>query len=182
MKTSWIKGEVEPTEQGKYYVITEVQKDTALYKKGDIVIDYDWYSKALGWMSIKDNGSTWKVLAWAEILLPDAPEEVKNRLVTYFDVEVAKRRNKKMTSIEILARAKLLSMATAIVEQYGEQESDWDMLHIWRAFEHGELNDCLSGILRIDARKAAQTVHAAPYGCKVDALIDCASKTRRNKK
>lgn len=95
MKTSWIKGEVEPTEQGKYYVITEVQKDTALYKKGDIVIDYDWYSKIMGWMSIKENGSTWRILAWAEILLPDVPEEIKDRLVTYFDVEVAKRRNKK---------------------------------------------------------------------------------------
>ena len=94
MKVSWIRGEIKPLEEGKYYVITEVQKDTALYKKGDIVIDYDWYSKALGWMSIKDNGSTWKVLAWAEILLPDVPEPVRERLVAYFDVEVAKRRNK----------------------------------------------------------------------------------------
>ena len=82
-----------------------------------------------------------------------------------------------MTSIEISARAKLLSVAVAIAEQYGEQESDWDMLHIWRAFEHGELNDCLDGILLIDTQDAAQTVHAAPYGCKVAALIDCASKT-----
>lgn len=90
IQASWIKGGIEPPEQGKYYVITEVQKDTALYKKGDIVIDYDWYSKTLGWMSIKENGSTWKILAWAEILLPDAPEEVKDRLVTYFDVEVKK--------------------------------------------------------------------------------------------
>ena len=81
-----------------------------------------------------------------------------------------------MTSIEILARAKLLSMATAIVEQYGEKESDWDMLHIWRALEHGELDDYLNEILLIDTLKAAQTVHAAPYGCKVNALIDCASE------
>lgn len=82
-----------------------------------------------------------------------------------------------MTSIEISARAKLLSVAVAIAEQYGEKESDWDMLHIWRALEYGELNDCLDGILRIDARNTAQTVHAAPYGWKVDALIDCASET-----
>ena len=81
-----------------------------------------------------------------------------------------------MTNIEISARAKLLSVAVAIAEQYGEKESDWDMLHIWRAFEYGELNDCLDGILHIDVPKAAQTVHAASYGCKVDALIDCASK------
>ena len=87
-----------------------------------------------------------------------------------------------MTSIEILARAKLLSMATAIAEQYGEQESDWDMLHIWRAFEHGELDDYLNGILLIDTQDAAQTIHAAPYGFKVNALIDCASKTMGRKK
>ena len=90
MKVNWTRGEIKPLEEGKYYVITEVQNDTASYKKGDIVIDYDWYSKTLGWMSIKDNGSTWKILAWAEILLPDVPEEVKDRLVTYFDVEVKK--------------------------------------------------------------------------------------------
>ena len=82
-----------------------------------------------------------------------------------------------MTNIEISARAKLLSVAVAIAEQYGEQESDWDMLHIWRAFEHGELDDYLNGILFIDTQDAAQTVHAAPYGCKVNALIDCVSKT-----
>ena len=94
MKVNWIKGVIEPPEEGKYYVIAEAQNDTALYKKGDIVIDYDWYSKALGWMSIKDNDSTWEILAWAEILLPDVPVKVKDRLVTYFDVEIAKRRNK----------------------------------------------------------------------------------------
>ena len=87
-----------------------------------------------------------------------------------------------MTSIEISARAKLLSVAVAIAEQYGEKESDCDMLHIWRAFEHGELNDCLSGILRIEARDAAQTVHAAPHGSKVAALIDCASKALERSK
>ena len=87
-----------------------------------------------------------------------------------------------MTSIEISTRAKLFSVAVAIAEQYGEKESDWDMLHIWRAFEHGELNDYLSGILRIDVLKAAQTVHAAPYGFKVNALIDCASKALERSK
>lgn len=81
-----------------------------------------------------------------------------------------------MTEVEILARAKLLSMAVAIAEQYGEQESDWDMLHIWRAFEHGELNDCLDGILHIDAQDAAQTVHVAQYNRKVAALVNCALK------
>lgn len=94
MKVNWIKGVIEPPEEGKYYVITEAQNDTALYKKGDIVIDYDWYSKALGWMSIRDNNSAWKILAWAEIPLPYVPKKVTDRLVTYFDTEVKNRRNK----------------------------------------------------------------------------------------
>ena len=81
-----------------------------------------------------------------------------------------------MTNIEISARAKLLSVAIAIAEQYGEKESDWDMLHIGRALECGELNDCLNGILLIDTQDAAQTIHAAPHGSKVAALIGCASK------
>lgn len=93
MKVNWIKGVIEPPEEGKYYVITEAQKDTALYKKGDIVIAFDRYSKALGWLSFIVDNSTWKILAWAEILLPDVPKEVEDRLVTYFDVEVKNRRD-----------------------------------------------------------------------------------------
>ena len=81
-----------------------------------------------------------------------------------------------MTSIEISARAKLLSVAIAIAEQYGEHAADWDILHIWRALKYGELDDYLNGILLIDTQDAAQTIHAAPYGCKVAALMDCASK------
>ena len=87
-----------------------------------------------------------------------------------------------MTNIEISARAKLLSMAVAIAEQYGEKEADWDILHIWRALEYGELDDYLSGILLIDTQDAAQTVHAAPHGSKVAALIDCASKALERSK
>ena len=88
MKVNWIKGVIEPPEEGKYYVITEAQDDTALYNKGDIVIAFDRYSKTLGWLSFIVDDSTWKILAWAEILLPDVPEEVTDRLVTYFDTEV----------------------------------------------------------------------------------------------
>ena len=90
MKVNWIKGVIEPLEEGKYYVITEAQKDTTLYKKGDIVIGSNWYSKTLGWLSFIVDNSTWKILAWAERLLPDVPEEVEDRLVTYFDTEVSK--------------------------------------------------------------------------------------------
>ena len=87
-----------------------------------------------------------------------------------------------MTSIEISVIVKLLSVAIAIAEQYGAKEADWDILHIWRALKHGELDDYLNGILHIDTQDTAQTVHAAPYGCKVNALIDCASKALERSK
>ena len=93
MKVNWTRGEIAPFAEGKYYTIVEAQKDTTLYKKGDIVIGSNWYSKTLGWLSFIVDSSTWKVLAWAEMLLPDAPEEVRDRLVTYFDTEVKNRRD-----------------------------------------------------------------------------------------
>lgn len=94
MKVNWIKAETKPPKEGEYYTIAEMQRDGIFYKKGDIVIEFGWYSETLGWAASQDSLSTWKILAWAEILLPDVPEEVKDRLVTYFDVEVAKRSNK----------------------------------------------------------------------------------------
>ena len=87
-----------------------------------------------------------------------------------------------MTNIEISVIVKLLSVAIAIAEQYGAKEADWDILHIWRALKHGELNDYLNGILLIDTQDAAQTIHAAPHGSKVAALIGCVSKALQRSK
>ena len=94
MKVNWIKAETKPPKDGEYYTIAEMQRDGIFYKKGDIVIEFDWYSDTLGWEASRDSLSTWKILAWAEILLPDVPEEVADRLVTYFDTEVKNRRDK----------------------------------------------------------------------------------------
>ena len=90
MNVSWIKAETKPPKDGEYYTIYEMQRDGIFYKKGDIVIEFDWYSDTLGWAASRDSLSTWKILAWAEILLPKPPEEFKDRLVTYFDTEVKK--------------------------------------------------------------------------------------------
>lgn len=94
MKVSWIRGEIKPLKDGEYYTIAEMQRDGIFYKKGDIVIEFDWYSETMGWEASRGSLSSWKVLAWAEILLPDVPEEIKDRLVMYFDTEVKNRRNK----------------------------------------------------------------------------------------
>ena len=93
MSVNWIEG-VEPPCDGEYYTIAEMQRDGIFYKKGDIVIEFDGYSERLGWAVSQGSLSEWKVLAWAEILLPDVPEEVTDRLVTYFDTEIKNRRNK----------------------------------------------------------------------------------------
>ena len=94
MKVNWIKAETKPPKDGEYYTIAEMQRDGIFYKKGDIVIEFDGYSERLGWAVSQGSLSEWKVLAWAEILLPDVPEEVTDRLVTYFDTEIKNRRNK----------------------------------------------------------------------------------------
>lgn len=82
-----------------------------------------------------------------------------------------------MTSIEISARAKLLSVAVAIAEQYGEQESDWDMAQIWRDFNNGELEPLYEGLIKVDAKTAAETIHNALYSRKTNALIRCVADT-----
>lgn len=46
MKVNWISGEIAPLEEGRYYTIAEAQKDTTLYKKGDIVIGFIGIRKA----------------------------------------------------------------------------------------------------------------------------------------
>lgn len=82
-----------------------------------------------------------------------------------------------MISIENSARAKLLSVAVAIAEQYGEQESDWDMAQIWRDFTNGELEPLYEGLIKVDAKTAAEAVHNALYSRKTNALIQCVADT-----
>lgn len=90
MKVNWIKGEIEPPKGGQYFRIMEAQIDTDFFKKGDVEIDFDWYSKDFGWISIGHNNPVWKVVAWADMLLPDVPEQIKDRLIKYLDVEIKK--------------------------------------------------------------------------------------------
>ena len=94
MNVSWIEAETKPPQNGEYYTITEMQRDGVFYKKGDIVIEFGWYSETLGWSVSQGSLSEWMVLAWAAIPLPDVPKEVEDRLVTYFDVKVKNRRER----------------------------------------------------------------------------------------
>lgn len=77
------------------------------------------------------------------------------------------------TEIETLARAKMLEIAFEIERTHGTQESDWDMAQIWRDFNNGELEPLYAGLIKVDAKTAAETVHNALYSRKTNALRQC---------
>ena len=77
------------------------------------------------------------------------------------------------TGIETLAKAKILEIAVELERMHGAQESDWDMAQIWRDFTNGELEPLYEGLIKVDAKTAAETVHNALYSRKTNALIQC---------
>lgn len=76
-------------------------------------------------------------------------------------------------AIETAVKARLIAIALEIERKYGVQESDWDMARIWRDFNNGELEPLYEGLIKVDARTAAETVHNALYSRKTNALIQC---------
>ena len=77
------------------------------------------------------------------------------------------------TEIETLAKAKILEIAVELERMHGAMESDWDMAQIWRDFTNGELEPLYEGLIKVDAKTAAETVHNALYSRKTSALIQC---------
>ena len=77
------------------------------------------------------------------------------------------------TEIETLAKAKILEIAVELERMHGAQESDWDMAQIWRDFTNGELEPLYEGLIKVDAKTAAETVHNALYSRKTNALRQC---------
>ena len=80
-------------------------------------------------------------------------------------------------AIETVVKARLLAIAFEIEDKYGAMESDWDMAQIWRDFNNGELEPLYEGLIKIDAKTAAETVHNALYSRKTNALIQCVADT-----
>ena len=83
------------------------------------------------------------------------------------------------TGIETLAKAKILEIAVELERMHGAQESDWDMAQIWRDFNNGELEPLYEGLIKVDAKTAAETVHNALYSRKTNALIQCAKDANK---
>ena len=83
------------------------------------------------------------------------------------------------TEIETLARAKILEIAVELERMHGTQESDWDMAQIWRDFTNGELEPLYEGLIKVDAKTAAETIHNALYSRKTNALIQCIANAKK---
>ena len=83
------------------------------------------------------------------------------------------------TGIETLAKAKILEIAVELERTHGAQESDWDMAQIWRDFTNGELEPLYEGLIKVDAKTAAETIHNALYSRKTNALIQCIEDAKK---
>ena len=83
------------------------------------------------------------------------------------------------TGIETLAKAKILEIAVELERTHGAMESDWDMAQIWRDFTSGELEPLYEGLIKVDAKTAAETVHNALYSRKTNALIQCIEDAKK---
>ena len=88
-EVNWIRGEINPPESGEFYVILEAQEDLFTFKKGDIEMQTDCFDKERGvWEELGANNPFWKVLAWADVLHPNIPNDLIGRVKRYFGVEV----------------------------------------------------------------------------------------------
>ena len=95
-KVNWINGKIAPPESGEYYVMLEateawdsVPSKEKFVKSGEIEITGDWYDTVEGcFQTIGKDNPFWRVLAWANILKPDVPEDIKPKLAVYFGQKI----------------------------------------------------------------------------------------------
>ncbi len=95
-EVTWIKGTIDPPQSGEYYVTLEAKQDIVdvvtgevYYKTGDVMIDGDFYSaEDRFWEKLGIDNLSWAVVCWANILKPNIPDGVRDRLVEYFGEKV----------------------------------------------------------------------------------------------
>lgn len=97
-KVTWIKGTIDPPRSGEYYVAFEAKHNMFMldkeigkehYETGDVKIEVDFYdAKGRVWKKLGKDNPFWAVLCWADILKPDIPDGVRDRLVEYFGEKV----------------------------------------------------------------------------------------------
>lgn len=96
VEVTWIKGTIDPPQSGEYYVTLEAKQDIVdpvtgkvWYRTGDVMIDADFYNADdRFWEQLGKGNPFWAVLCWADILKPDIPDGVRDRLVEYFGEKV----------------------------------------------------------------------------------------------
>ena len=95
-EVTWIKGTIDPPQSGEYYVTLEAKQDMVdpvtgkvWYNRGDVMIGIDfYYADDSFWDKLGKNNQFWAVLCWADILKPDIPYGVRDRLVEYLGAKV----------------------------------------------------------------------------------------------
>lgn len=95
-EVTWIKGTIDPPQSGEYYVTLEAKQDIVdpetgkvYYKAGDVMIDGGfYYAEDRFWEELGKGNPFWAVVCWADILKPDIPDVVRDRLIEYFGEKV----------------------------------------------------------------------------------------------
>lgn len=97
-EVTWIKGTIDPPQSGEYYVTLEAKQNMnmpseetgrAYYETGDVTIDCDFYNADdRFWEKLGKHNPFWAVVCWADILKPNVPDGVRERLVEYFGEKV----------------------------------------------------------------------------------------------
>lgn len=95
-EVTWINGTIDPPKSGEYYVTLAAKQDivgqfthNVYYKTGDVMIDVDYYNAdERFWEQLGKDNPFWEVVCWADILKPNIPDGVRERLVEYFGEKV----------------------------------------------------------------------------------------------
>lgn len=95
-EVTWINGTIDPPKSGEYYVTLEAKQDIVgqftgkvYYKTGDVMIDVDCYNAdERFWEQLGKDNPFLEVVCWADILKPNIPYGVRERLVDYLGTKV----------------------------------------------------------------------------------------------
>lgn len=95
-EVTWVKGTIDPPQSEEYYVTLEAKQDIVdpitgkvYYKTGDVTINVDCYDAEYRfWEQLGKDNPFWTVLCWADIMKPNIPDGVRDRLVEYLGDKV----------------------------------------------------------------------------------------------
>lgn len=86
-KVNWINGSIKPPKAKVYYVIMECVKDFGDMRAGEIdICSAIWFGDF--WDISGRKNENFRILSWAEQLLPDIPKDLQERVKWYFGQEV----------------------------------------------------------------------------------------------